>query len=337
MKTLTTSLTGLSAAAAIVLGGLHFAPTPSAPLGTPPTTNVAIHLRQVQPGEIADGEVTTTVYRVIDPLQPTAKVGGSVATSTKATWTAALPDGEYLDRDGPHAAEHAVERRRHRRAQPGAGRIGVHQPARLHVDQGRRQHLDPPRQALAEPGRRRVQPLPAERRVRLGTTSRRPDDDHAGRRRSRTAARRIAHDRCHDTDDDGRRARLDRWPIGVEAGRRSGRDRPVRRPDDADPVHGRRPHRLERRGDSHDPAAPVHRDRPAAGRLRDRSTPAISARSPRRPSQRRRPATSSGCAGSRRPRRSPTPPAGPPRRRRSEPGRRRPKPVETAPVSRSHR
>jgi hypothetical protein len=108
MKTLTASLTtslaGLSAAAAIVLGGLHFAPTPSAPLGTPPTTDVAIELRQVEPGVIADGEVTTTVYRVIDPLAATARVGGSVATSTKSTWTAALPDGEYLIKTVPTPA-----------------------------------------------------------------------------------------------------------------------------------------------------------------------------------------------------------------------------------------
>ncbi len=104
MKSLTTSLAGLSAAAAIVLGGLHFAPTPSAPLGTPPTTNVAIRLRQVEPGVIADGEVTTTVYRVTDPLTATAKVGGSVATSTKSNWTAALPDGEYLIKTVPTPA-----------------------------------------------------------------------------------------------------------------------------------------------------------------------------------------------------------------------------------------
>jgi len=94
MNHLTTAITTFSTASAIVLGGILFAPTPISPAG-PPTTAVPVELQDRSGSPLKDGEVTTTSYRV-DYRNGVAYAGSSVSTSTKATFTANLPNGEYL-------------------------------------------------------------------------------------------------------------------------------------------------------------------------------------------------------------------------------------------------
>jgi len=96
MNRITASITALGTAGAIALGGLFFAPNP-APADSAPGTTVPIELNEITNRPVHDGEVTTTVRKVVY-VNGQAHADQAITSNTTRKFDVNLPDGEYLIR-----------------------------------------------------------------------------------------------------------------------------------------------------------------------------------------------------------------------------------------------